>query len=558
MVRALRRSQTDSGSQPVRNLATSPTFTTTAGTAIVRTNQAPCPRMTSTYLGLYGGGTLSTVTGISDHPDGITTAVRVTHSTSANSGALVAGVLDVSTQYTMSLWIYNEGSVAQSFGIAVKSIASNGGAVVQPGVWTKLTWVGYTTPGALSAGNELGVRIPSPSQAGTFLVTGVLVEKGNVVLNFFDGATIAGGDFTYSWTGTANSSSSRQSGVGVASVNGTGSSARALYQSSDRPCISGKFARLWVFNDLATGMNPTDTVIADNVQRTDLLWLRANRTLSLSLRYRTPDGVGIGGGPTVNLVKDVWQLVRVFDKKNVGANAALGVITSTGTLQPGDMIDIGPHMVVEGTYTGDFIDGTKPLSKWDGTPNASTSVGYPQQFLDLAGAPSLQQIGIGSSANPVVDGFAARTIYVVYEVVDTNASWQVPFSYGWGAPTDGLTFQTAAAGSLNLSPRLDFATGGGDINRGSTLANGRTVRRHVAAFAANSGITSANYSINGVNVGPVGINPGTIGWTSGQLRNVSQPTINALHSMVYYAEHDAATRLAVSRYLGNKYGAAVA
>jgi hypothetical protein len=216
-------------------------------------------------------------------------------------------------------------------------------------------------------------------------------------------------------------------------------------------------------------------------------------------------------------------------------------------------------MLVEGEYTGDYIDGTKPFAKWDGTVDSSFSVGYPPQLLDIAGSPTLDQVGAGSTANPVVNGFTARTLYAVYEVIDTTTSWQVPFMYGSGAPNDGFTLQTAATPSTSMSPRWDFATGGGDVNRGFALGGGRNPRRvHVFAVALNQGLTVSNMTMDGVAAGPLTTNPGTYGWPSGQLRNYSLPSIRALRSMVFYTEHDAATRLAISRYLGNKYGAYVA
>jgi hypothetical protein len=214
-------------------------------------------------------------------------------------------------------------------------------------------------------------------------------------------------------------------------------------------------------------------------------------------------------------------------------------------------------MLVEGTYAGEYVDGSKPLAKWDGTANNSTSAGYPPSLWDIAGPPTLEKIGVGNTTNPVVDGFVARTVYIVYEVIDPNASWQTPVYYGSNAPTDGITFQTAATGSLSLSPRLDFASGGGDINKGQTLGNARQVKRHVVAAAFNQGLTVVNYSNNGINVGPQVLNPGTVGWTSGQLRNMNPSTIKPIYSAVYYVEHDNATRQAISRYLGNKYGANV-
>jgi hypothetical protein len=217
-------------------------------------------------------------------------------------------------------------------------------------------------------------------------------------------------------------------------------------------------------------------------------------------------------------------------------------------------------MVVEGNYTGDYVDGAKPLAKWNGTADASTSVGYPQQFLDIAGKPALDQAGVGNTPTTVAPGFAARTFYAVYEVNDnTLGSWQVPFSYGIAYSSEGFTLQTSSVGVATMSPRADFATGGGSTNAGMNHANARaTGRIHVVSAAFNEGLTLWTGSANGSADGTRVLNSGTVGWTSHRISVASPAGNRGIRGLVFWGEHDRATRLAMMRYLGNKYGAYVA
>jgi hypothetical protein len=224
------------------------------------------------------------------------------------------------------------------------------------------------------------------------------------------------------------------------------------------------------------------------------------------------------------------------------------------------IFDMRDWMLVEGDYKGDFIDGTKPLSKWNGTAHSSTSIGYAPQLLDIAGKPSDDLVGIVGTADKVVDGFAARTFYVVYEVTDINAgSWQVPFNYGMTPTTEGFTLQSQAAGLNYMIPRADFSSGSGDANSNVSVPVSRVPGRiHVMAITFPQGLTDITACVNGGSDVTKAYNPGTVGWRSGRVGTYTYTGIKNVRALVYYANHDRATRLAVSRYLGNKYGATVA
>lgn len=399
----------------------------------------------------------------------------------------------------------------------------------------------------------------------------VMVESTTVVGTYFDGSTAATSDFSYTWAGTAHASQSTLRGMTPTGINQAGSGVGI--QSTDWAAsgtssvrVISKYAGLDSYTTVGgdagafrLGMQPgkTYTIMAK-------VRLAAPLTGALQPnRWGRPVVFILGGSYSEFPTNAPTNAIGVYEVRKtftIPANATEAFIrlyngTSTGN---GD-VWYDNVMLVEGEYTGDYIDGSKPFAKWDGVAGASLSVGYPPQLLDFAGSPALDQVGAGSTSNPAVNGFTARTIYAVYEVIDTTTSWAVPFMYGSGAPNDGFTLQTAATPSTSMSPRWDFATGGGDVNKGIALGGARNPRRvHVVAIALNQGLTVSNLTVNGVAAGPLTTNPGTYGWPSGQLRNYSLASIRALRSMVFYAEHDAPTRQAISRYLGNKYGAVVA
>jgi hypothetical protein len=236
-------SVTTAGLTTVRsNLFVNPSFEGTSGTAVIRTNLALNPRMTNYNFGGYGAQTLNAITGVTGHPEGITTAVRVGYTTGAgNPGAVVMPIPDINTQYSVSVWVYNEGSTTENIAIALKGVTSGGQQSVPTGVWTRLVWT-MTTPAALGSGNDFGVRIGSPFADGSFLVTGVLIEKSPLVHTYFDGSKAAYSDFTHAWTGTAGNSTSAQSGIGLSNVSNSGTA--YIIQSTDWASTGTKSLRL--------------------------------------------------------------------------------------------------------------------------------------------------------------------------------------------------------------------------------------------------------------------------------------------------------------------------
>lgn len=384
-----------------------------------------------------------------------------------------------------------------------------------------------------------------------------LLEEGVTDGSYFDGSTSASGDYTYSWLGTANASVSRQNAPSLTSVVGGNT---VPHQSSEWS-VSGKSMRvvpLDVAGSTATSVSITATLVPGRTY-TALATRRLTAPLTGTLNSAyggrmalVQPGLATLASDALPNVAGVGTLRWTFkvDPAATGHTFRLGHggVSGSGEVWWDNL------MIVEGTYNGEYIDGSKPFSRWSGTTDASTSVGYPPQLLDIAGKPSADVIGIGDTGTITVDPFAARTVYFVYESTDINASWQAPLYYGVGG-SNGLTFQTNAAGVDTVAPRVDFS--GGDSNRTFVSSSRGVGRRHVLAMSFPQGIASAAANFNGgADIVQTYTSTGA-GWSSGRLYTVARTGITAVRAMVYYAEHDATTRQAVSRYLGNKYGANV-
>lgn len=557
----MRRDNVNGPSQPVRNLAQNARWAKESGVnQIVRQNLCPSPRGIVALLH-YSGAMAQTITPnvtIASHPLGITRAIRFTYGpSSSNPGLNIMSTPLASTTYTMSAWVYigSLTSTPGGGGFAENSIISGSNIDLSKiGEWQRIVWTRTTSA---TPGPNFGIRFSAVGGTGTgdILVTGIQIDTTTLDTPFFDGATAAAGDFTYGWAGAANNSPSREYGKGASLSNTTGSAYRAAYISSELPADGGKFLRLFTHTTgVPVAVNPTDVSIKDGVPRTDLLWMRSNRTMAVSMRYRNPSGSNVVAAPVANLVAGRWQLYRNFATPTGADDMALGPLATTA-IQAGDTIDLGPHMTVEGEYTGDVLDGFKPFSKWLGETDLSISVGYPPQFLDIAGKPAVDVEGVGNRANTgVPDAFMGRTIYSVYEVNDQVGSYNVCSSYGV-IGSKGFMTQTAAEGSINMANRYDLP--GGTFN-GGLVFNSRTSRRHVQAIAFKDGLNEVSACADGGADQTKVVDPGTTGWDDSRAQCTANNSIRNLRFIVFNAYHDRAKRLEMSRYLGAKYGAYVA
>lgn len=210
--------------------------------------------------------------------------------------------------------------------------------------------------------------------SGRVRVRNVLFEVGGVAHPFFDGDATPDADLTPAWTGTANASPSVLYGtkVGVA----TSESQQSIF-------TSGRGTTMRSLRALRTGTASNNwAVFAQNLPNipgrtyTILVRLYSNEAVSnvgISLDRSGYSGITFTNGPLNG--SRAARLVYVGNDAAAGVNARMALVTPPADV--GKSVWIEQFAVIEGNYTGPYIDGDMPGCIWRGAPHASVSVGYP-------------------------------------------------------------------------------------------------------------------------------------------------------------------------------------
>lgn len=435
----------------------------------------------------------------------------------------------------------------------------------------------YTVNWKFSTGSTGAISflrfMPGPSGVTGFtnevILKNFALIEGPYDGTYFDGSTVSSGDFTYAWTGSANSSSST---ISAPKATGWTSSysGRYAWTSTDK---GGKALAVPAMRPSVDAFSQTYSGVAFSIPNPANL---GGRTFTVMGQLTTSEALPAGSDGrawsihwSVNKPGGSYQYsFKPTATSSAGTYMVRGFVTFpadvtdtayirlyNGSPTPGNLVYWDNIMIVEGTYNGDYIDGTTPFSKWNGTAHASTSTGYPPQFLDIAGKP-FRDIGPSTINNAKTGAdMGARTVYCVYETIGMTGNYNALAYYGDSTAGGRITFQTAPTNSNLMGVRLDFTNG--EFNRVFNFSGGRSNRRHVLALTINNGITSFAGCLNGAADLTGTLNGGT-GWNSDYTSLWTNTELFGMRFIVFYAEHDRATRLAVSRYLGNKYGASVA
>lgn len=475
--------------------------------------------------------------------------------------------VNAGTTYTFSSWV-RISSAQKLWGVlrykdnSNNSVAADIQVEVTPslviGSWVRVSVSGLAPAGATRL--QPMWRILEAHTATTFYVDGALVTDSPVDVPYFDGSTAASGDFTYTWAGTAHASASYQRAVGVASwgtLNATAVSSTdwsANGTKSIRVIATGSSADSFAFLTSGPLAAKTYTMLAT-------CRVLSPQTGTLDGRARRLQHYFTGTGPSASTqapnVAGTYPLSVTFTitDPNTYQNFRLYNGASAG----GGDIWWDNVMLVEGVYSGDYIDGTKPFSKWDGVAHASTSVGYPPQLRDFAGKPAVDLIDAAPNASTSIpDG--PITVYSVQSLGLTTGNpgyWEISTGGTWSSGT-GVA---RAIGNTSTQGRVDAMRSNGTTYNNAITINPMTLG--VLAVALDSANTGVDMHANGVpqtstpvdtlfrtpasSTLRVGVRDGGITGT---------PLTKRL--LVYSGKHDAVTRLAISRYLGNKYGANVA
>lgn len=261
------------------------------------------------------------------------------------------------------------------------SISSNP-ASLGPNIWQLLRMENLTAPvGAVKAQIFGGILMASGQIAAvnsTVDATAGVAESGAKITGYFDGYTTPDADLTPMWAGATDNSASVLYGVTPAGI-ATGLSGRVGIRSwsahegsaSLRNINGSSYAGIWLPSPTTLSLGKTYTALAR--AHYPVASVNGVDTQGRAILY----GGGYGGGGTNQYVQfpnspGTYSLRLTF---TVNGNEQFIRLGGSGDI--GGSVYWDQLAIVEGTYTGPYLDGDMPGCIWRGTPHASTSTGYP-------------------------------------------------------------------------------------------------------------------------------------------------------------------------------------
>ncbi|MES2631242.1 MAG: hypothetical protein V4611_04780 [Patescibacteria group bacterium] len=224
-----------------------------------------------------------------------------------------------------------------------------------------------------------------------------------------------------------------------------------------------------------------------------------------------------------------------------------------------------------------FCDGNTPGWKWLGTAGNSLSVGWPYMLESVTGKPMTDLTGndvIGTISGNAFDPF---TVYHVYDATAPAAVWTTLWTVygsdgvaGW-ATTGGMSYGRRNGLADNSYSHSRFGTGAANnqsaVGTSATAPRrGFTQGRHIAAQTVTFGVSVASCTtmIDGLADDTIGnLSKGTgIGRTGLKVRSGAASTegpdglaqATPIRTLYFPGDHSRSMRVAVAKWLGNKYG----
>lgn len=360
------------GSVAVRsNLCVNPGAEYSTATTNVRTNLAVSPRGVSAVNPYSASaGTQTPNVAITGHPEGITTALRVAYTTQANVGISLLDVAEIGATYAMSIWVYHE-SVMSTPGLqafAQAGVQSSSGTAPEVGKWVKLSWV-WTATGT----SNIGFRISSNSGTGngSYLVTGMFIEKAPKLGPYFDGNTK-----------TINMAPNPSFDVGL-TYWGANTGNYIVYHDPAEG-VSGLGSAKVVVGTASSGdINHYGRMssVIPNEAYTASAWVKANasRDLRIKIDFRDAAGASVQITYTTTAVSTYWKRISVTATAPANAVSAFVRVGSDGVESVGFTYWVDDVLSEQGSIVNPYFDGTATSPEdytylWAGTANNSASI----------------------------------------------------------------------------------------------------------------------------------------------------------------------------------------
>ena len=335
--------------------------------------------------------------------------------------------VSASTQYFASAYV--KGEAGKILTLSIQEWTTTGtyiGSTTTANITATGAWQRISVSRIMgSTGTRANVVVSNVAAiAHTFYVDSVLLEASSTLQDYFDGSFPASGDFSYTWNGAVDASTSQYQAPSVNAVTATGALA---VQSSE-----------WVASG-SHSLRIISTATSNNVSHADLTsfitaGLEPGKTYTvMATAFREQAGTVagslayqgfVGSTLTQNVTATIPTTTGTHEVKivfTVGATIESAYLRIYNNQQRGSAdIWVDKFMIVEGEYTGDYFDGDSDstagafpiLYLWNGTPHDSTSV------RDIGGA-----IPAG--------GAAILSPYGDAERVNSTSALEIKYRSGW-------------------------------------------------------------------------------------------------------------------------------
>lgn len=398
---------------PIVNLARNPRG------VVAPTNNVQAPKWQNDRWN--ADGTFTQYTGLANHPEGLTTGVRITVTTTARTshGFHIAGNPEANPpsvnlpqmmavrpgeRYTFSAWLRYTGSTSQAYRWKVRPTnldasaylanASESPLISLPsGAWVRMTYEYSVPPGcgylAVLIANSNGVNDAVGDQIdGTgLMVTRTPVPQGaNIATDPY--ATRVASNNTWGWAAQWFGQGGTGTTTPIADA-ADGPNGIRTYLRKTWTTIGTNLSNI-AFNHGTPRVNPGDQVTVRSWVRPSKGWTldALNYRMRMSFQWRDGAGVQIGStvsSPNTNLPGGVvtagtWYPIEFTATAPAGTVSVFvyqDVSMPLSVWAVGDTID-GTGLVVTQTPTRwRFADGGSPGWRWLGAANTSESAGYP-------------------------------------------------------------------------------------------------------------------------------------------------------------------------------------
>jgi hypothetical protein len=307
-----------------------------------------------------------------------------------NLGTPILSAITASKTYTSSIYVYTNRTQNINFVFTVTTAAGSTypGVVtsVPGGTWTRINYT-YTMPSNLVS-STVQIQPSAPKSGDYFYFDQFLLEESSILKSYFDGSTAAAGEFTYSWSGTANASTSIQqysissTWGSIGSLSAITSTAQYLYGAKSTLATADGSGTFGIYN---SGVSSARTAVTAGKSYTSSIYVKDIDTgVSYYAGIEWKDSGGSSAGATstgtVTAVNSSgWTRISVTATAPTGAVTAIPTFYSGTTPASGKQVYFDGALFEQASEIKPYFDGNIASANeftyaWSGTAHISTSL----------------------------------------------------------------------------------------------------------------------------------------------------------------------------------------